>query len=219
MNCECATTLKESRKMMKSTDAQVKIIMKVSDVTTWDFTTIIATNSIISLLNRHWSNVMIMMLLMLLMLNRSWWCKHHQILIENLLLLLFKLLSTSQLLKRKFKRRWEKKWSLMLHWWSYWTYRLREIEERWWDLLIQLLDVVTDAFQLSIVKISERSAADLEALNRMICIKCAWVLYIENRASWCDVIFQRKTMYKKCVRCANNENFCITVNILIWYIC
>jgi len=34
MNCECATTLKESRKMMKSTDAQVKIIMKVSDVTT-----------------------------------------------------------------------------------------------------------------------------------------------------------------------------------------
>ena len=34
MSCECAVMLKESHKMMKSTDAQVKIIMKVSDVTT-----------------------------------------------------------------------------------------------------------------------------------------------------------------------------------------
>ncbi len=33
MSHECAATLKESRKMMKLTDAQVKIIMKVSDVT------------------------------------------------------------------------------------------------------------------------------------------------------------------------------------------
>ncbi len=33
MNHECAATLKESYKMMKSTDAQVKIIAKVSDVT------------------------------------------------------------------------------------------------------------------------------------------------------------------------------------------
>ena len=32
MSREHAATLKERRKMMKSTDAQVKIIMKVSDV-------------------------------------------------------------------------------------------------------------------------------------------------------------------------------------------
>ena len=205
--------------MMKSTDAQIKIISKVSDVTTWDFTTITATNSIVSLLKRHRSDVMIMMLLMLLMLNRSWWCRHRQILIESSSLLLFKLSSTSQLSKRKFERRWEKKWSLTLRWRSCWTHRLREIEERWWDLLIQLLDVVTDAFQLSIVKISERSVADFKALDKVICIKYAQVLHIENRASLCDVVFQRKTMYKKCARCASNENFYIAVSILIWYIC
>ncbi len=34
MNHECAATLKESRKMMKSIDDRVKIITKVSDVTT-----------------------------------------------------------------------------------------------------------------------------------------------------------------------------------------
>jgi len=34
MNHECTAMFKESHKMMKSTDAQVKIIMKVSDVTT-----------------------------------------------------------------------------------------------------------------------------------------------------------------------------------------
>ena len=33
MNHEYATTLKESHKMMKLTDVQVKIIVKVSDVT------------------------------------------------------------------------------------------------------------------------------------------------------------------------------------------
>jgi len=219
MSRECTATLKESCKMMKLTDAQVKIIMKVSDVTTWDFTTITATNSIISLLKRHWSDVMIMMLLMLLMLNRLWWCRHHQILIESSLLLLFKLSSMSQLLKGKFERRWEKKWSLTLCQQSCRTHRLREIKEQWWDLLIQLLDVVTDAFQLSIVKTSERSVADFKALDRVICIKCAWVLHIENKASLCDVVFQRKTMYKKCARCASNENFCIAVSILIWYIC
>ncbi len=82
-------------------------------------------------------------------------------------------------------------------------------------MLISLLDVVTDAFQLSIVRISERSVADLETLNRVICIKCAQVLHIENKASLCDIVFQRKTMYKKCARCANNENFCITMSILI----
>ncbi len=156
---------------------------------------------------------------MLLMLNHSWWCRCYQILIENSLLLLFKLLSTSQLLKRKLERRWKKKWSLTLRWWSCRIHRLREIKEWWWDSLIQLLDVVTDAFQLSIVKISKRSTADFEALNRVICIKCAWVLHIENRASLCDVIFQKKTMYKKCAHCANNESFYITMNILIWYIC
>ena len=126
MSRECAATLKESRKMMKSTDDQVKIIMKVSDVTTWDFTTITAINSIISLLKRHWSDIMI---IMLLMLNYLWWCRYHQILIESSLLLLFKLSSTFQLLKRKFERWWKKKWLLMLHQWSYWIYRLREIEE------------------------------------------------------------------------------------------
>ncbi len=128
MNHECAAMLKESCKMMKSTDAWVKIIMKVNDVTTWDFTTITATNSIISLFKKHWLNMMIMMLLML---NHLWWCKHHQILIENSSLLLFKLLSTSQLSKRKFKRWWKKKWLLTLHWWFYQTHRLREIKE-WW---------------------------------------------------------------------------------------
>ncbi len=131
MSCECAVTLKKNHKMIKLIDAWVKIIMKVSDVTTWDFTTIIATNSIISLLKKHWSDVMIMMLLISLMLNCSWWCKCHQILIESSSLLLFKLLSTSQLLKRKFKRWWEKKWLLMLRWWFCWTHRLREIEEQW----------------------------------------------------------------------------------------
>ena len=155
---------------MKLTDAWVKIITKVSDVTTWNFTTITATNSIISLLKKHWSDVMIMMLLML---NHLWWCRCHQILIESSSLLLFKLSSTSQLLKRKFKRWWKKKWSLMLHWWSCWIHRLCKIKEWWWDSLISLLDVVTDAFQLSIVKISKRSIADLEILDRMICIKCA----------------------------------------------
>ncbi len=35
MSRECAAMLKESRKMMKSTDDWVKIIIKVSDVTTW----------------------------------------------------------------------------------------------------------------------------------------------------------------------------------------
>ncbi len=216
MSREHAVMLKESRKMMKLTDAQVKIITKVSDVTTWDFTTITATNSIISLLKRYWSDVMIVMLLML---NRSWWCRRCQILIESSFLLLFKLSSTSQLSKRKFERQWKKKWSLMLRRRSCRTHRLREIKEWWWDSLISLLDVVTDAFQLSIVRISERSVADLEILDRMICIKCAWVLHIENKASLCDVIFQRKTMYKKCARCASNEDFCIAVSILIWYVC
>ncbi len=219
MSRECAAMLKESCKMMKLTDAQIKIIMKVSDVTTWDFTTITATNSIISLLKRHRSDVMIMMLLMSLMLNRSWWCRHCQILIESSSLLLFKLSSTFQLSKRKFKRQWKKKWSLMLRWQSCRIHRLREIKEQWWNSFISLFDVVTDAFQLSIVKISERSAADFEILNKVICIKCAWVLHIENRASRCDVIFQRKTMYKKCARCASNESFCIAMSILIWYVC
>ncbi len=178
--------------------------------------TITATNSIVSLLKRHQSSVLI---IMLLMLNHSWWCRHYQILIESSFLLLFKLLSTSSLSKRKFERRWEKKWLLMLHQWSCWTHRLREIEEWWWDSLIQLLDVITDAFQLSIVEISERSIADLKTLNRMICIKCAWVLHIKNKASLCDVIFQKKTMYKKCAHCASNESFCVIVSILIWYVC
>jgi len=34
MNCEYAAMFKENHKMMKSTDAQIKIITKVSDVTT-----------------------------------------------------------------------------------------------------------------------------------------------------------------------------------------
>ncbi len=216
MSRECAVTLKESRKMMKLTDDQVKIIMKVSDITTWSFMIITAINSIISLLKKHWSDVMIMMLLML---NRLWWCRYHQILIESSLLLLFKLSSTFQLSKRKFERWWRKKWSLMLCWWFYQIHRLREIKEWWWDLFISLLNVVINAFQLSIVKISERNVADLEILDKMICIKCAWVLHIENKALLCDVIFQRKTMYKKCVHCVNNEDFCITVSILIWYVC
>ena len=33
MNHECTATFKESHKMMKSTDVQIKIIAKVSDVT------------------------------------------------------------------------------------------------------------------------------------------------------------------------------------------
>ncbi len=33
--------------------------MKVSDVTTWNFTTITVTNNIISLFKRHWSDMMI----------------------------------------------------------------------------------------------------------------------------------------------------------------
>jgi len=82
-------------------------------------------------------------------------------------------------------------------------------------LFIQLFDVVTDAFQLSIVEISKRSIADFEILDKVICIKCAQVLHIKDRASLYDVIFQRKTMYRKCIHCASNENFCITVNILI----
>ncbi len=53
MSYECAAMFKESCKMMKSTDAWIKIIMKVSDVITWDFTTITAINSIISLLKKH----------------------------------------------------------------------------------------------------------------------------------------------------------------------
>jgi len=65
------------------------------------------------------------------------------------------------------------------------------------------------------IEISERSAADFEALNRVICIKCAQVLHIKNKASLCDVVFQRKTMYKKCARCASNEDFCVAVSILI----
>ncbi len=170
MSRECAVTLKESRKMMKSTDDWIKIITKVSDVTTWSFTTITATNSIISLLKRHRSDVMIMMLLML---NHSWWCRCHQILIENSLLLLFKLSSMSQLLKKKLKRWWRKKWLLTLRWRSCQIHRLRKIEEQWWDSLISLIDVIIDAFQLSIVRISKRSAADFKILDRMICIKCA----------------------------------------------
>ena len=62
---------------------------------------------------------------------------------------------------------------------------------------------------------SERSAADFKALDRVICIKCAQVLHIENKASLCDVIFQKKTMYKKCAHYASNEDFCVAVNILI----
>ena len=65
------------------------------------------------------------------------------------------------------------------------------------------------------IEISERSAADFKVLDRMICIKCAQVLHIENKASLCDVIFQKKTMYKKCARCASNENFCVAMSILI----
>ncbi len=74
MNCEHAMMLKESCKMMKLIDDWIKIIMKVSDVTTWDFMTITAINNIISLLKKHWSDVMI---IMLLMLNHLWWCKCH----------------------------------------------------------------------------------------------------------------------------------------------
>ncbi len=107
----------------------------------------------------------------------------------------------------------------MLRWQSYQTHRLHEIEKWWWNSLISLLDVVTDAFQLSIVRISERSITDLEILNKVICIKCAQVLHIKNKASLCNVIFQKKTMYKKCAYYASNENFCITMSILIWYIC
>ncbi len=219
MSRECAVMLKKNHKMIKLIDDWVKIITKVSDVTTWSFMTITATNSIISLLKKHWLNVMIMMLLMLLMLNRLWWCKHHQILIENSLLLLFKLSSMSQLSKKKFKRQWEKKWLLTFHWWSCWTHRLCEIKEWWWDSLISLLDIIIDAFQLSIVRISKRSIVNLETLNKIIYIKCAWVLHIKNKTSLCDIIFQKKTMYKKCVHYASNESFCIAVNILIWYIC
>jgi len=65
------------------------------------------------------------------------------------------------------------------------------------------------------MRISERSIADLETLDRMICIKCAYVLHIKNKASLCDIIFQRKTMYKKCARYASNESFCIIMSILI----
>ena len=79
----------------------------------------------------------------------------------------------------------------MLRQWFCWTHRLCEIKEQWWDSLIQLLDVVTDAFQLSMIEISKRNVADLEVLDKIICIKCAWVLHIENIASLCDVIFQR----------------------------
>ncbi len=177
-----------------------------------------AINSIVSLLKRHQSDVMIVMLLML---NRLWWCRCHQILIKNSSLLLFKLSSTSSLskTKRKFKRQWEKKWLLMLRWWSCWTHRLREIEEWWWDSLIQLLDVITDAFQLSMIEISERSVADFKVLDKVICIKCARVLHIKNKASLCDIVFQKKTMYKKCACCVSNEDFCVAVSILIWYIC
>ncbi len=53
MSHECTAMLKENHKMMKSTDAWIKIILKVSDVTTWDFTTITATNSIISSFKKH----------------------------------------------------------------------------------------------------------------------------------------------------------------------
>ncbi len=74
MNHEHAVTFKKSCKMIKLTNDWVKIIMKVSDVTTWDFTTITATNSIVNLLKKHQSDVIIMMLLML---NHSWWCKCH----------------------------------------------------------------------------------------------------------------------------------------------
>ncbi len=173
---------------------------------------ITATNSIVNLLKRHWSDVMI---IMLLMLNHSWWCKYHQILIESSSLLLFKLLSTSSLSKRKFEKQWRKKWLLMLRQWFCWIHRLCKIKKQWWDSLIQLLDVVTDAFQLSMIEINERSVADFKALNKVICIKCAWVLHIENKASLYDVIFQRKTMYKKCACYANNENFCVAVSIFI----
>ncbi len=65
MSHECTVMLKESCKMMKLIDDQVKIIIKVSDVTTWNFTTITVTNNIISLLKKLWSDVMIIMLLML----------------------------------------------------------------------------------------------------------------------------------------------------------
>ena len=173
MSRECTATFKESCKMMKLIDAWVKIITKVSDITTWDFMIIIAINSIISLLKKQWSDIMIMMLLMLLMLNRLWWCRRRQILIESSLLLLFKLSSMSQLSKKKFERWWEKKWSLMLRWQSCQIHRLCEIKKQWENSLISLLDVITDAFQLSIVKISERSIADFEILDRVICIKYA----------------------------------------------
>ncbi len=53
MSHECAVMLKKNHKMMKSIDDWVKIIMKVSDVTTWSFTTITVINSIISLLKKH----------------------------------------------------------------------------------------------------------------------------------------------------------------------
>ncbi len=128
MSHEYAVTFKKNHKMMKSTDDWVKIIMKVSDITTWSFTTITVANSIISLFKRHWSDMIIMMLLML---KRSWWCKCHQILIKSLSFLLFKLLNIFQLLKRKFKKWQEKKWLLMLRQWFCWTHRLREIKKQW----------------------------------------------------------------------------------------
>jgi len=46
--------------------------------------------------------------------------------------------------------------------------------------IVSLFDVITNVFQLSTVRISERSIAASEILNKVIYIKCAQVLHIEN---------------------------------------
>ena len=53
----------------------------------------------------------------------------------------------------------------------------------------QHLDVIIDSFQLSVVKISERSADAFEILNRVMCIKCACRFHDEKTAQSCNVEF------------------------------
>ena len=63
----------------------------------------------------------------------------------------------------------------------------------------QHLDVIIDSFQLSVVKINERSADASEIMNRIMCIKCAHKFHDEKITQSCDIEFHEKVMYRRCI--------------------
>jgi len=78
----------------------------------------------------------------------------------------------------------------------------------------QRLNVITDSFQLLVVRISERSADASEILNKVICIKCACRFHDEETAQSCNVEFHEKVMYQRCILYTKKDVSCIAMSKL-----